>query len=421
MGVPNNFGYNRIGMFDLFDDGEDLWFTSIEFNALFKVNQQTSKMEYVGSFPNEEWNGYRLYTSVNEWEGKLFFTPCTACEIGVYDTIKKEFKKVNIGLSKQDNDISQIKYAKKFVSGFIHNDTLVLIPCCYDKVITYDLIQDKVYESDELVKYFYTKYKSSIMSAESEFYFCWYAKRMTESEIVFELHHNRNIAVIYNLATGEFKEKEIGDKNRTYVLTEYDGKYTYLYDGMADILVRWEMSTDEVVEYPIEKLLPEFQSCGLYRSFVNMVVFDGWLYLIPVDSNVAVKLRIGTMDAFIVDVLSEECLVEKAEPAYMGVSRVSNGKLYLFANRTKRIVALKEDKLLQTIETEISSEDECRIEENHKVHLICYTEQVISEDVLTLNDFLNILVDKPPKEYERDSKKTEAAGSRIYEYIKNHC
>ena len=43
-------GWDYIGIFDMFDDGEHLWFTSIEYNALFKMNKHTSQVDYVGSF-----------------------------------------------------------------------------------------------------------------------------------------------------------------------------------------------------------------------------------------------------------------------------------------------------------------------------------------------------------------------------------
>ena len=75
--------WDYIGIFDMFDDGAYLWFTSIEYNALFKLNKCTFHVNYMGSFPNEELYGVRLYTSINEYNGKLFFTPCTAHEIGV--------------------------------------------------------------------------------------------------------------------------------------------------------------------------------------------------------------------------------------------------------------------------------------------------------------------------------------------------
>lgn len=420
MKVPTISRYDNIGIFDLFDDGEELWFTSIEYNALFKMNKQTTKMEYVGSFPNEYWGVYRLYTSINEYEGMLFFTPCAAYEIGIYDKNNKQFKKVNIGLSKQDNDISKIKYGKKFISGFIYNDTLILIPCCYDKTVFYDILNDKLHMRDELFRHFYAEYKSFITSSDSQFYLCWYAKRINETEIIFDLHCNQNVAVIYNLATGEFKERKIGNPDRSFSLIECSGNHIYLYDEMADILVRWERYTDEVMEYSIAEMLPRFQACGLNHSFVNMVALEDRLYLIPANTNIAVRINIAAMDAFADDALCEECSILNNEVAYLGLSRVFNNKLYLFANRSKNMIVYGENKIMQIIKTEISPKDYYCIQKEHIRNLLDHQEYLFSENEFSLNIFLDEIMDFQSEEYEQEMINTNQAGRTIYDYIKNY-
>ncbi len=421
MEIPDNNRYSRIGIFDLFDDGEQLWFTSTEYNGLFKINKQTLESEYVGSFPNEEWDVYRLYTSINEYEGKLFFTPCAAHEIGVYDTFHKRFRKINIGISKSDNDISKIKYGKKFVSGFIYNNNLILIPCCYDKTIIYDISNDRVYADDELFKHFYKKYKAFVTSPDLQFYLCWFAKKINESEIVFNLHCNRNIVVIYNLATGKFSEREAGDKNRTFSLIEYDGKYVFLYDEKADTLVRWEKDTDEAAEFYIKKMLPEFQPCGLNHSFVNMVVFRDWLYLIPANTNIAVRINVLTMESSSADILSDECLRDGREVSYLNLCRIFEDKLYLFANRSKRIVAYQEDRIPEVVKTGINAGDECLIQKNYLLHLIYDQKILLSENMLSLNDFIDLFTGLESEEYRQSAQNAKSAGSIIYERINDSC
>jgi len=421
MEIPDSNRYSRIGIFDLFDDGEQLWFTSTEYNSLFKINKQTFKTEYVGSFPNEEWDVCRLYTSINEYEGRLFFTPCAAHEIGVYDTFHKQFRKINIGISKSDNDISKIKYGKKFVSGFIYNNTLILIPCCYDKMIIYDISNDKVYADDELFKHFYKKYKASVTSPDLQFYLCWFAKKMNESEIVFNLHCNRNIVVIYNLATRKFIEREAGDKNRTFSLIEYDGKYVFLYDEKADILLRWEKDTDKAVEFHIKRMLPEFQPCGLNHSFVNMVVFEDWLYLIPANTNAVVRINVLTMEAFTVSVLSNECSWKCKELIYLNLCRVFEGRLYLYANRSKRIIVYGEDKILQIIKTEISLKDKSHIKTNYMMYLMDGCQYLFDENTFSLNNFISVFIDLRFEKKNLTIANTKLTGSIIYECINDNC
>ncbi|MDE7430599.1 MAG: LicD family protein, partial [Lachnospiraceae bacterium] len=65
---------------ELYDDGEYYWFTSWNYNALFRMDRESWSVEYIGSFPDEAPNGFRLYSSILEYNGRLYFTPCRANE-----------------------------------------------------------------------------------------------------------------------------------------------------------------------------------------------------------------------------------------------------------------------------------------------------------------------------------------------------
>lgn len=381
----------EIGIFDMFDDGEYLWFTAIEYNALFKMSKHTFDVEYIGSFPDEELYGYRLYTSINEYNGKLFFTPCTAHEIGVYDTRTRCFEKVSIGIPRDENDLSQMRYGKKFVSGFTCGSTLVLIPCCYDKVVLYDIAAGTVSFQEDLYKHFHAKYHDQTTSLDSQFYFCWFARRVNESEVVFDLHCNKNILIFYNLKTGEFRELAIGSEKGSFSLVECDGRQVYLYNTPADVLVKWEIETGEYFECRIADQLPEFQSCGLENSFVNMTVLGEWLYLIPANTNVAIKVDTTTSAFAVVEELSEECTIQREEVAYLNLCRVYDNKLYLWGNRSKRLVIYGKDGELQHVEIKIPEGIEDIIAEKHLADLICNGYFQVAEGAFSLKNFINVL------------------------------
>ena len=225
--------------------------------------------------------GYRLYTTINEWNGKLFFTPCSACEIGVYDMKNKHFEKINIGIVRSDNDPLKAKVCKKFVSSFIYNNALILIPCCYDSIIIYDIITGEVSSRKGLFEHFYTKYKDCTTSLDVQFYLCWFAGRVGESEIVFNMHCNKNVLVFYNLETEDFREQTIGSGKETFSLIECDGRRVYLYDISADALVKWEMETGEYSECHLADKLPSISGVWFRRLFCEYEDIGEWLYLIP--------------------------------------------------------------------------------------------------------------------------------------------
>lgn len=383
--------WNHIDMFDMFDNGEYLWFTSLDYNALFKMSKCTFSAEYVGSFPDEDFYRYRLYTSINEHDGKLFFTPCSAHEIGVYDMKNQCFEKISIDIPREVNDMSKTKYSKKFISGFIYNNILILIPCCYDRVVLYNIATEKVSFRSNLFQYFYAKYHAFTASSDSQFYLCWFARRMNEEMIAFHLQCNKNILIFYNLKTGEFKEQEIGSKDSIFSLTEWDGEAIYLYDMRADTLVKWEKATGKYLECRIIDQLPEFQPCGLNSSFVNMKILGNWLYLIPSITNVLVKVDTTTLTVVTVNTLSDECLIPHEGAAYLWMCRIFNDKLYLMGNRSKELIIYKKNGEIQRIRIEVPGNLENVIAEKHLEDEMRNHHCIVSEEQVPLTRFLNIL------------------------------
>lgn len=414
--------WDYIGIFDMFDDGEYLWFTSIEYNALFKMSKRTFQVDYIGSFPGEEMYGYRLYTTINEWNDKLFFTPCSACEIGVYDMRNKRFEKINIGILRSDNDLLKAKYAKKFVSSFLYNNALILIPCCYDNIIIYDIVTGEVSLQKNLFEHFYTKYKDYTTSLDAEFYLCWFARRLSESEIVFNLHCNKNILVFYNLETENFREQAIGNEKGTFSLIECDGRRVYLYDISTDMLVKWEMETGQYSECHFADKLPAFQACAFEGSFVNMKILGEWLYLIPANTNVALKVHRETLDVAEVDVLSRECFIRDKGVSYLHLCRVFDNKLYLSSNRSKELLVYKEDSELQHIKIKVPKDIEDVIAENYLVDLMRNNCCRFSEEQVPLARFINALTRLEMRKYEScigdSNENIKNCGSNIYTFIK---
>lgn len=413
--------WDNISIFDIYDDGKQLWFASIEYNALFKVEKQNNSIDFVGCFPDEDLFGYRLYSSINEFDSKLYFTPCSACEIGVYDMRKERFEKINIGILKSENNMAHIKYSKKFVSSFILNNKLILMPCCYDKMIIYDLITGEATFRDGLFDYFYNKYKDCIKSSDAQFYLCWFAKKISKSVIVFNLHCNSNIIIFYNLETDEFKEKRIGNYERSYSLIDFDGTYIFLYDEIVDVVVRFDIQRNEYKECVIKNELEEFMPCGMNHSFVNMITFDNDLYLIPANTNITVKLDILTWKPAVESTLSDECLLRQKCIAYMNLCRVFNNRLYLFANRSKSIIVYKREKELQHIKVKTTPLINMMIQKSHLLNQLYSNNHIFDENNICLQLFLDTIKEfkNPKRNFSilKENNQIKNLGHKIYESI----
>jgi hypothetical protein len=417
--------FDEFSVFDMYDDGEYFWFTAIEFNALFKIKKATWKTEFVGCFPDENILGWRLYTSITENNGKLYFTPCSAREIGVYDIVANQFEKINIGITKTDNDASKLEYFKKFISGFIYDDKLILIPCRFDKMVIYDIKTGELSNSTEMVDYFKSKYRGSVTSFDAQFDLCWFARWINKSEIVFNLHCNKNIAVIVNLETGEFNEYNVGNKCRTYSLIECCGDIIWLYDAPQDILVRWNNRADTYEEIDISDRLPEFKPCGPDNSFVNMISLGDQLFLVPANTNVAINVNTVTLEVAIMKELTSECLLTADGIAFYNLAKTSDNKLYLFGNKSKSFICF--DRVtgeLERVKVIAPDGDGIRnaFEQERFLNSLTDSNHTLSDEQVSLPNFLDIFDNAMCKNKECIVAKSDLnegnAGKNIYDHVR---
>nr|AGS52806.1 CDP-glycerol:poly(glycerophosphate) glycerophosphotransferase [uncultured bacterium contig00009] len=415
----------ELSIFDIYDDGAYLWFTAIEFNALFKVDKETGNIKYVGSFPGERRSGWRLYTTINENNGKLYFTPCSAVEIGVYDINNDRFEKINIGINSEENDVTQVQYLKKFASSFIQNDKLYLIPCCYNKSIVYDIATGIVSADENMFLSFKSRYGEHTTSLDSQFYFCWLARKINKSEIVFNLHCNKNIAVRLCLESGDFNEYKVSGEHRTYTLVECGGDYIWLYDASGDTLVRWNKTNNEYDELVVADHIPQFKACGLNSSFVNMVIFAQHLFLIPANTNLALKVNIHTMKISVVGELTDECSIIGEGIVFSNLSRVIGNRLYLYSNRSGSIVEYDEVAgNLRKVKITLPDGGRSIIERGYLLDSLLDGYAMFGEGQISLANFLDTLNSREYGKNESLYQKSKldsndkSAGEKIYEYAK---
>ena len=95
-------------------DGKYLWGTSREFNGLFRVEPETGRVQYMGQFPGEKAEGYRLFWDIAEHNGKLYFGTYCAEDIAVYD--KEEARFYTIPLRKDIKNIDN-KFCRVLAYG----------------------------------------------------------------------------------------------------------------------------------------------------------------------------------------------------------------------------------------------------------------------------------------------------------------
>lgn len=79
---------------NIYYDGKYIWATALDFNGLFRMNPENCEISYMGSFPEEKAEDYRMFYGIAEYGTKLYFCPYNARHIAVYDKASGEFDTV---------------------------------------------------------------------------------------------------------------------------------------------------------------------------------------------------------------------------------------------------------------------------------------------------------------------------------------
>ena len=77
------------------ETNEDIWFMLYDGKWLWKINKITYEISLVGPFPSGK-PCRRLYSDIIEENGKLYFTPCEASDIEIYNTMSKQFERTSV-------------------------------------------------------------------------------------------------------------------------------------------------------------------------------------------------------------------------------------------------------------------------------------------------------------------------------------
>ncbi|SEA23265.1 hypothetical protein [Selenomonas ruminantium] len=398
----------EFSVFDAYSDGDNIWFVAIEYNALWRKSLIDDTLEYVGSFPNENMFQWRLYTSVCEHDGKLYFIPASAYEIGVYDMVEKKFSKINIGIDKEENDVSEIRYAKKYISAFIIDNKLVMLPCCYDKVVVYDLVTEEMQTDSSMVEALREKYTETITSAEGVFYLCWNARRIDKDSVIFDLHSNANKFVKYNVRENVWEEYEAGEKKFSYNYIEYHDGEVWLYDDKKMLLVNCSMRSDayKIFNLPITK-------GDMLIS--NMFVYGDCLYFLSASGESVIRFSIKDRTFEYV-----EELVSK-ELSFSSVAVKNNNRLCLYAPMEQSFV-LYQDNKWRFLPCEINQENMIRVKDKAYLEMRQDGKGIVTEGMACgIEDFMRVIQYEGllQRENNKNDISTGLSGRRIYDYLIN--
>ena len=248
--------------------------SAIEFNGLFHLDMATGRCRYIGMFPDEDPNKQYMHLTAQYCNGNVFFFPQRGEYIFVYNIERKSFDKINLPETTYSKYFKHIKLAQSFV----YKEKVYVIGATYPAVIEID--------SQSLETNFFP------INVENEtIMFRAGGIKLGEQALVPSL--NSNIVLQFNFETKDLNLLRLKGQYRGSWSMTYDEKYFWFtprYEN--DPIVRWDMEKNEVVE--IEEFPKGY--IGSDISYIRCFYQDKYVWMYPENANMILKINPHTME-----------------------------------------------------------------------------------------------------------------------------
>jgi hypothetical protein len=255
------------------------WFTSYNFNGLFRFKDNPAESEFMGRIPNEDVEDVRLYRNITGHRGKLYFAPGSADEIAVYDISNRRFRKIPL-----DNELStnNPKYVKrnKFREVLIVDDAVFFVGLSYPAIIRYNVENDALEYFTEL----YTEIQNQFEAFDGLFF----ANAIRKENSILLPYLNSYSLVDFNTEDGTYKVNTIDAMASGIKTVCLDGDNVYLIPRFHDNLLKLDKDLGEIDVF--DKFPANF--IPAVRNFSFTYFANGCLWLLPERSNMALRVDI---------------------------------------------------------------------------------------------------------------------------------
>lgn len=245
-----------------------VWYSSLIYNALCYIDLETGEGKFVDFFPEEELSAKWLYKKIFLYNDHLYFIPWCAKNMCVYDIKNNSFEKIII-----NTEVTQ----KKFYTGVIQEEYLILLPYKAAYVIRINLVNHKV----EYLKEFETllRDKNSPMYGREYLFANAY---LGSDGIIYATVDVEDVVVGYDIKTKQVFYKMLGNNGKKYFDVLQQGNEVYFSSYFDHTFVIWNTSDDIIKEISYKKCADEN---NLSIEFVRFSLYEGRLYLHLYDSS----------------------------------------------------------------------------------------------------------------------------------------
>ncbi|QKS47935.1 hypothetical protein HUB94_26935 (plasmid) [Paenibacillus cellulosilyticus] len=314
----------------MYVDKQHIWFTARDFNGLFCMDRALMKPKYVGSFDEE--NSRSLYVGMTQYQDKLYFAPYLAEQMAAYDIEHQSFEHTALGTAPRLNWLHP-REKGFFQSVFRYEHYLFLIPITYPAIIRYNL---NTGERDDITDWVA---HTQLNAENSPYYLQWnktfdFGRLLASSvasnatELVMTLWGSNEL-VILDAETLDSRIVKVGEADERFAGVCFDGTNYWLAARNQNYMVRWNPYTQKYKKV----VFPDAFLSGRILNFLDVVYAGGYVWLLPYEANMALRLNPTTGEVTTVSELTDA--VNKERYKYIQVSLDGD---FIYAATVGRIV-----------------------------------------------------------------------------------
>lgn len=296
--------YETTGLiFDsMVDDGKFLWFVSATYNALFKMDKNSWRLEFIGQFPNERLGVPQLYRGIAKCGDKLYFAPFVAKEAVVFNISLGRFDKI---LFRNLEFRLKVTSSLMFYNAISYKHFVYFLPAYYPAIVRLDTINGELlYYSNWL-----NSIENAINNPQSAYF---YSYSVNNNEIILPCA-NANAIILFNMDTEIFKTYILGEIKNRYVSACYDG-IDYWLCSITGSIFRWNQADNILTE-----VVSGVDDVKSKRMFIEIFHLNGYIWAFPDKADLVIKIDISDNTIEKVNVFeSELTLKEKNDSLFSG-------------------------------------------------------------------------------------------------------
>jgi len=251
-----------------------IWFIDC-YNVLYMYKKQSKETKCIGKISRQNWR----HLKITENNKKLYFAPYKSNKIVFFDMDNNKFEQIDF---KED-----CKYDLKFIEPVSFKNFVYFIPQKYPAIMRLntetneiEYFSDWYNEASKLCKPMLEDWKNII-------FFNLYIAYANLALII----QGSNAIMFFNMETGAYEIKNVGEKSEQYAFICFDGQNYYISSYYKNYIVKWNKETNEAfkIKFPSSFSRKDNICCNFAIEYLNEHI---WLF--PCAANNAYKINTKT-------------------------------------------------------------------------------------------------------------------------------